>query len=255
MMPRRKVPVVRTTRPAAMKAPSASTTPVTSPLEPSRTSSAAAVRISSPSTSARNSCIARRYSLRSAWARGPRTAGPLLRLRTRNWMPARSIARPMTPSSASISRTRWPLARPPIAGLHDISPIVSIRWVKSSARAPRRAEAAAASQPAWPPPMTMTSYEMELAISRALYAATHSLSKPDESAEDHQTIFANLGETQAHIRRLGGAIVRSGEQYGSPHARLPRDQQGTGDDAPGVTASSILGRRPDPAQLYRVGQI
>ena len=48
---------------------------------------------------------------------GPRTAGPLLRLSSRNWIPAASAARPITPSSASISRTRWPLPRPPIAGL------------------------------------------------------------------------------------------------------------------------------------------
>src|SRR5262249_22941615 len=77
----------------------------------------------------------------------------------RNWMPAWSMARPMTPSSASISRTRWPLARPPMAGLQDISPIVSRRWVSRSVRAPVRAEAAAASQPAWPPPITITSQE------------------------------------------------------------------------------------------------
>src|SRR3990167_4890285 len=74
-------------------------------------------------------------------------------------MPPRSAARPMIPSSASISRTRWPLPNPPIAGLQDISPIVSIRWVRSRVRAPRRADAAAASQPAWPPPTTITSYE------------------------------------------------------------------------------------------------
>src|SRR5476651_1158715 len=73
-------------------------------------------------------------------------------------MPARSMTRPITPSSASISRTRWPLPSPPIAGLQDISPIVSSRWVSSSVRAPSRADAAAASQPAWPPPTTITSY-------------------------------------------------------------------------------------------------
>ena len=72
-------------------------------------------------------------------------------------MPARSIARPMTPSSASISRTRWPLASPPIAGLHDISPIVARLWVSSAVRAPSRAAAAAASHPACPPPITTTS--------------------------------------------------------------------------------------------------
>src|SRR5262249_2130770 len=61
------------------------------------------------------------------------------------------------PSSASISRTRWPLPKPPIAGLQDIAPIVANRWVISAVRAPMRAAAAAASQPACPPPITMTS--------------------------------------------------------------------------------------------------
>ena len=65
---------------------------------------------------------------------------------------------PSTPSSASISRTRCPLPRPPMAGLQDISPSVS-RACGSRARSGRRARAAAAaaSQPAWPPPITMTS--------------------------------------------------------------------------------------------------
>ena len=40
-------------------------------------------------------------------------------------MPPRSAATPMRPSRASISRTRVPLARPPMEGLHDISPTVS----------------------------------------------------------------------------------------------------------------------------------
>src|SRR5262249_28327761 len=59
--------------------------------------------------------------------------------------------------SASISRTRCPFANPPIAGLQDISPMVSTLWVTSSVSAPMRAAAAAASQPACPPPITMTS--------------------------------------------------------------------------------------------------
>ncbi len=46
---------------------------------------------------------------------------------------------------------------PPMAGLQDISPKRAALWVMSSVRAPRRADAAAASQPAWPPPMIMTS--------------------------------------------------------------------------------------------------
>ena len=102
--------------------------------------------------------MACRYSLRSAWVRGPWTAGPFERLRRRNWMPAASATRPIRPSRASISRTKWPLPRPPIAGLHDISPIVAKAWVTSAVRAPMRAAAAAASVPACPPPTTMTSY-------------------------------------------------------------------------------------------------
>ena len=46
---------------------------------------------------------------------------------------------------------------PPMAGLQLICPSVSMLWVSSSVRAPMRAAASAASVPAWPPPMTMTS--------------------------------------------------------------------------------------------------
>src|SRR5580692_2976024 len=63
----------------------------------------------------------------------------------------------MMPPRASISRTRCPLPMPPIAGLQLICPSVSMLWVSSSVRAPRRAAARAASVPAWPPPMTITS--------------------------------------------------------------------------------------------------
>ena len=49
-----------------------------------------------------------------------------------------------------------------MAGLQDISPMVAKLWVTSAVRAPMRAAAAAASQPAWPPPMTMTSKRLAL---------------------------------------------------------------------------------------------
>jgi hypothetical protein len=52
-------------------------------------------------------------------------------------MPAASAARAMTPPSASISLTRWPLPMPPIAGLQLIAPTVSTLCVSSSVRAPR----------------------------------------------------------------------------------------------------------------------
>ena len=44
-----------------------------------------------------------------------------------------------------------------MAGLQDITPIVARLCVTSAVRAPSRAAAAAASQPAWPPPTTITS--------------------------------------------------------------------------------------------------
>ncbi len=46
---------------------------------------------------------------------------------------------------------------PPMAGLQLIAPTVSTLWVSSRVRAPARAAASAASVPAWPPPITMTS--------------------------------------------------------------------------------------------------
>jgi hypothetical protein len=50
-----------------------------------------------------------------------------------------------------------------MAGLQDISPTVEKLWVTSAVSAPMRAAAEAASQPAWPPPMTMTSNPLFMA--------------------------------------------------------------------------------------------
>src|SRR5579862_6933820 len=44
-----------------------------------------------------------------------------------------------------------------MAGLQDMAPMVPNWCVTRAVRAPMRAAAAAASQPAWPPPITMTS--------------------------------------------------------------------------------------------------
>ena len=94
---------------------------------------------------------------RSHCARGLHTAGPLLRFSMRNWMAVASVTSPICPPRASISRTICPLAIPPTAGLHDICAILFMSIVMSSVRAPMLAEAVAASQPACPPPMTITS--------------------------------------------------------------------------------------------------
>ena len=61
------------------------------------------------------------------------------------------------PSNASISLTKCPLPRPPIAGLQDISPIVDNELVIRAVWIPDLAAAAAASQPACPAPITITS--------------------------------------------------------------------------------------------------
>ncbi len=156
MSPLKNVPVVKITAPAVSSSPHSVITPFIQFFSTKRSPTAASL-ISRFSWWRRASCMASRYSFRSACARGPRTAAPLLAFNTRNWIPERSITRPMTPSRASISRTIWPLARPPIAGLQDISPIVSTLWVSKSVLAPTRAAADAASQPACPPPITITS--------------------------------------------------------------------------------------------------
>ena len=157
MRPARKVPAVRTTAGASKRSPVLVTAPRTAPPSITRSSTAAwnTVRFGCASTARR---MKARYSARSAWQRVARTAGPLDALSRRHWMPAASAARAMTPPSASISRTRWPLPMPPIAGLQLIAPMVSMLWVSSSVRAPARAAASAASVPAWPPPITMTSW-------------------------------------------------------------------------------------------------
>ena len=106
---------------------------------------------------------------RSAWRgtgrpscrTGPRglcIAGPLPRLSRRNWIAVASVMTPMAPPRASISRTICPFATPPIAGLQLICPTLSQLIVSRAVRTPIRADARAASRPAWPAPTTTTSY-------------------------------------------------------------------------------------------------
>ena len=76
------------------------------------------------------------------------TAGPREVLSRRNWMPTASATSPMMPPRASTSRTRWPLATPPMAGLQLICAMRSRFMVMSAVLRPMRAAAMAASQPA-----------------------------------------------------------------------------------------------------------
>ncbi len=104
-----------------------------------------------------------RYWALSHWARGDQTAGPREVLSRRNWMPVASATRPMRPPSASISRTRWPLATPPMAGLQLIWAILSSERVRRAVWRPMRAAAAAASQPACPAPTMRMSKVADIA--------------------------------------------------------------------------------------------
>jgi hypothetical protein len=77
---------------------------------------------------------------------------------------ASSAISPIKPPKASISRTKIPfpyfkkqVPTPPMDGLQDISPIVENFCVISKVFEFILAEAAAASHPACPPPMTITS--------------------------------------------------------------------------------------------------
>jgi len=85
---------------------------------------------------------------RSFCARGLQRAGPLERLSRRNWIMLSSVTTPESPPKASISRTSWPLATPPMAGLQDIWPILVMSMVMSKTWQPMWAAAAAASLPA-----------------------------------------------------------------------------------------------------------
>ncbi len=66
---------------------------------------------------------------------------------------------PIAPPKASISRTTIPFAGPPMDGLHGINAIISKLIVRTRVFAPIPADAKAASAPACPAPITITSNE------------------------------------------------------------------------------------------------
>ena len=90
-------------------------------------------------------------------ALGDQTAGPLPRLSILNCIAVLSVTIPICPPNASISLTICPFAIPPTAGLQLICPILFMSIVIRQVLAPMLAAAAAASHPACPPPITMTS--------------------------------------------------------------------------------------------------
>ena len=79
----------------------------------------------------------------------------------------------MRPSRASTSRTRVPLARPPMLGLQLISPMLAAgAGVINSVEAPRLAAAAAASQPA-----QKTNLRFQSNVLQSLHGTRHECSR------------------------------------------------------------------------------
>ena len=159
--PLRNVPAVRMTARAENSAPRAVRTPPTafppsdvSSIKSSLTLSCHMVRWSVFSRILRHRAL---NLMRSLCARGLHMAGPFERLSILNCNAVSSVTIPIMPPRASISRTIWPLAMPPTAGLQLICAILFMSIVISSVSAPNRADACAASHPACPAPMTITS--------------------------------------------------------------------------------------------------
>ena len=165
--PLRNVPAVMITHLALSSAPQMVRTPTTRFVgccatatdftSSTRSSSAWSCQMSKWSVSSSTRRHSQMNFPRSHWARGLQTAGPLPRLSMRNWMAVASVTRAICPPSASISRTICPLAIPPTAGLHDICAILFMSIVTRHVLAPMFAAAVAASHPACPPPITITS--------------------------------------------------------------------------------------------------
>ena len=157
MSPLRNVPAVMTTAFALSVTPHTVSTPTASPFS---TSSSQASSCQMSRLSVWSSCV--RHSQmnlpRSHCALGLHTAGPFPRLSMRNCIDVASVTSPILPPSASISRTICPFAIPPTAGLQLICASLFMSIVTRHVFAPMRAAAAAASHPACPPPMTITSY-------------------------------------------------------------------------------------------------
>src|SRR6266576_2616431 len=104
-------------------------------------------------------------------------------------MPVASIARPINPPSASISRTRCPFAVPPIAGLHGMCATVSFVSVHSPTLTPSRAAAYAASHPACPAPITITSKLSAINSHKPLPQRTQKKYKEDAQEDVAQQVF------------------------------------------------------------------
>jgi len=78
-----------------------------------------------------------------------------------------------------------------------MAPTVANRWVTSATLAPMRAATLAASQPAWPPPITMTSND-SIVIAVALYTPQ---AKPGSSNLVHERFPEDPPVILFHVKR------------------------------------------------------
>ena len=133
------------------------TTPVTRPDRVVSRSTRSCLSVS-PGWFSRTSFMLALYCHLSHCVRTLCTARPFDVLSSLICVSARSAFRPISPPSASTSRTTCALPGPPMAGLHGIHAMLSSDPVSTRTRSPARAAARAASHPACPAPTTMQSY-------------------------------------------------------------------------------------------------
>ena len=105
-----------------------------------------------------------------------------------------SIRRPISPPKASISRTIFPFATPPIEGLQLILAMESTDCVIRTVFSPILAQARLASVPACPPPITATSKLSKKAIKK-LYKNRDCLSSKNADVK----LPANSGEVPVFL--------------------------------------------------------
>src|SRR5580704_15180503 len=109
-----------------------------------------------------------------------------------------------------------------MAGLQDIAPTVANRCVTSAVRAPVRAAALAASQPAWPPPMTMTSNDSSWAVMPDFYRGITKPGRSKFAASDVSRETAGAGRS-APLFHVKHAKKRMKKEILFPHTKLFED--------------------------------
>src|SRR5271170_5960927 len=121
----------------------------------------------------------------------------------------------ISPPSASISRTIWPFAWPPIAGLQLICAIVSILPVRSRVEAPVRDAASAASTPAWPAPQTITSNCILLVYKAYWNSVVHEIQRDQAPCRPTPSLPDAEGREQliehALVVHLAGDLPQGGQ--------------------------------------------